>query len=163
MTEADIPAFITCARRYFASLEGESTLVIEPPFLRDEPGPFLEFTGIIVVSGRKQGAVCFSATGGMLDKILGLLKDEKGKDEARRDLVGEIANTLSGNVREEFGSEFRISVPWIEQGTVVNFRFPPKVRTYVIPLNWKAQTAYLLICLHAPVEATRATFEQNLS
>ena len=77
-----------------------------------------------MVSGRKQGAVCFSATSGMLDKILGLLKDEKGKDEARRDLVGEIANTLSGNVREEFGSDFHISVPWDRTGDGGQFSVP---------------------------------------
>ncbi len=105
MNDQDINVFISTARRYFASLEERPSLVIEPPFVREKLGPFLEYTGIIGVSGRSRGVICFTATGKMLGEILGLLKESRIDEDAKRDLVGEIANTLSGNAREEFGSE----------------------------------------------------------
>jgi len=113
MNDQDINVFISTARRYFASLEERPSLVIEPPFVREKLGPFLEYTGIIGVSGRSRGVICFTATGKMLGEILGLLKESRIDEDAKRDLVGEIANTLSGNAREEFGSEFQISVPTV--------------------------------------------------
>ena len=147
MNDQDIRIFITMARRYFEALEPKPTLVIEPPFLRDELGPLLEYTGIIPVSGRAQGAVCFTANGGMLETILALLKDERRDDAAKRDLVGEIANTLSGNAREEFGSDFRISVPQVIVGARLTADLRTGARNYAIPLNWRSETAYLLISL----------------
>ena len=147
MNDEDIRIFITMARRYFEALEPKPTLVIEPPFLRDELGPLLEYTGIIPVSGRCEGAVCFTANGGMLETILSLLKDDRRDDAAKRDLVGEIANTLSGNAREEFGSDFRISVPNVIVGPRLSADLPTGGRNYAIPLNWRSETAYLLVSL----------------
>jgi chemotaxis protein CheX len=147
MTDQDIRIFITMARRYFEALEPDPSLVIEPPFLREELGPLLEYTGIISVSGRSKGAVCFTANGAMLEQILALLHDERRGDAAKRDLVGEIANTLSGNAREEFGSEFLISVPSVMVGPRRSADFHSGERNYAIPLNWRSETAYLLIGL----------------
>jgi chemotaxis protein CheX len=147
MNDQDIRIFITMARRYFEALEPDPSLVIEPPFLREELGPLLEYTGIISVSGRSKGAVCFTANGAMLEQILELLHDERRGDAAKRDLVGEIANTLSGNAREEFGSEFLISVPSVMVGPRRSADFHSGERNYAIPLNWRSETAYLLIGL----------------
>src|SRR5258708_26760967 len=129
--------------RCFEAWEPKPPLVIEPPFLRDELGPLLEYTGIIAVSGRWQGAVCFTANGGMLETILALLKDERRDDAAKRDLVGEIANTLSGNAREEFGSDFRISVPNVIVGPRLSADLRTGGRNHAVPLNLGSETAYL--------------------
>jgi chemotaxis protein CheX len=148
MNDQDIHVFISTASWYFASLEEKPSLVIEPPFVREKLGPFLEYTGIIGVTGRYRGVVCFTATGKMLGEILGLLRDRKADEEAKKDLVGEIANTLSGNAREELGSEFRISVPTVVvgQGAELSQRRNDS-RNYAIPLNWHSETAYLLVAL----------------
>jgi chemotaxis protein CheX len=152
MNDQNIRIFITMARRYFEALEPKPTLVIEPPFLRDELGPLLEYTGIIPISGRCEGAVCFTANGGMLETILSLLKDDRRDDAAKRDLVGEIANTLSGNAREEFGSDFRISVPTVIVGPRLSADLRTGGRNYAIPLNWRCETAYLLVSLKWVIE-----------
>jgi chemotaxis protein CheX len=83
----------------------------------------------------------------MLGEILGLLKESRIDEEAKKDLVGEIANTLSGNAREEFGSEFQISVPTVMVGSEAGLSQRNDSRNYAIPLNWHSETAYLLVAL----------------
>jgi chemotaxis protein CheX len=108
----------------------------------------LEYTGIIGISGKTHGAVCFTANGLMLKNILGFLNESPSSREMLCDLVGEIANTLSGNAREEFGSDFLISVPVVATEDDYGFRFPEEGRNYVIPIIWRSEKAYLLVCLH---------------
>ncbi len=145
MKDDEIQVFIANIHRYFESLDEDDRVVIEPPFLRDHPEPLLEYTGVINISGRVHGIVCFTANSPMLRQILSLLDEPETGETAKRDLVGEIANTLSGNAREQFGSDFRISVPFMMNGSD---QFPKRQqRSYVVPVNWHGQTAYLLVCL----------------
>jgi chemotaxis protein CheX len=147
MDDQDIQVFITGVRRYFESLKPDSGVVIEPPFIKDQERPLLEYTGIIEISGKAHGAVCFTANGLMLKNILAFLNESPGSQEMLRDLVGEIANTLSGNAREEFGRDFLISVPVVTTGNDSKFRLPEDGRNYVIPIIWQSEKAYLLVCL----------------
>ena len=147
MNDQDIQVFITGIRRYFESLRKDLRVVIEPPFLKDEEKPFLEYTGIIGISGKAHGAVCFTANGVMLERILRFLNEAPVNGELIRDLVGEIANTLSGNAREEFGRDFLISVPIVSTDRNVCFPFPRDCRNYVIPIIWQTEKAFLLVCL----------------
>jgi chemotaxis protein CheX len=147
MDDQDIQVFITGVRRYFESLKADSGVVIEPPFIKDEERPLLEYTGIIEISGKAHGAVCFTADGLMLKNILAFLNGSPGSKEILCDLVGEIANTLSGNAREEFGRDFLISVPVVATANDSTFRFPEDARNYVIPIIWQSEKAYLLVCL----------------
>jgi len=148
MDDQDIQVFIAGVRRYFDSLRADERVVIEPPFIKDEERPLLEYTGIIGISGKTHGAVCFTANGLMLKNILGFLNESPSSREMLCDLVGEIANTLSGNAREEFGSDFLISVPVVATEDDYGFRFPEEGRNYVIPIIWRSEKAYLLVCLH---------------
>ncbi len=147
MDDQDIQVFIAGVRRYFESLRTDARVVIEPPFIKDQERPLLEYTGIIGISGKAHGAVCFTANGVMLEKILGFLNESPSSREMLCDLVGEIANTLSGNAREEFGRDFLISVPVVATEKDFGFRFPEDGRNYVIPIIWQTQKAYLLVCL----------------
>ena len=147
MNDQDIQVFITGIRRYFESLRKDLRVVIEPPFLKDEEKPFLEYTGIIGISGKAHGAVCFTANGVMLEKILRFLNEAPVNGELIRDLVGEIANTLSGHAREEFGRDLLISVPIVSTDRNVRFHFPRDCRNYVIPIIWQTEKAFLLVCL----------------
>jgi chemotaxis protein CheX len=148
MDDQDIQVFIAGVRRYFDSLRADERVVIEPPFIKDVERPLLEYTGIIGISGKTHGAVCFTANGLMLKNILGFLNESPSSREMLCDLVGEIANTLSGNAREEFGSDFLISVPVVATEDDYGFRFPEAGRNYVIPIIWRSEKAYLLVCLH---------------
>jgi chemotaxis protein CheX len=147
MDDKDIQVFITGVRRYFESLKADSGVVIEPPFIKDEERPLLEYTGIIEISGKAHGAVCFTANGLMLKNILAFLNGSPGSKEILCDLVGEIANTLSVNAREEFGRDFLISVPVVATANDSTFPFPEDGRNYVIPIIWQSERAYLLVCL----------------
>jgi chemotaxis protein CheX len=147
MKDEDIQVFINSARRYFHSIDASSPLIVEPPFVKQNVQPFLEYTGIIRISGKAKGVVCFTANSSLLRQILAELHDEPQDESAIQDLVGEIANTLSGNAREQFGKDFLITVPVILKGQQPDFRFPRHSRNYVVPLNWRSQSAYLLVCL----------------
>ena len=59
MNDGDIQVFITCVQRYFESIKRDVVVVIEPPFIKDEEKPFLEYTGIIGISGKKTIALAF--------------------------------------------------------------------------------------------------------
>jgi len=62
------------------------------------------------------------------------------------DLVGEVANTIAGNVRREFGREFGISPPTIvSNGKAVTL--PAECHPIVIPINWRSHTAKVVVCL----------------
>lgn len=149
MEDDDIQIFVTGVLRYFESLESDTGVVIEPPFIKvkDHAKPFQEYSGIIQISGRISGVVCFTATKTMLETILNFLNQDPTNPDAVCDLVGEIANTLSGNVREKFGREFMISVPMVAVGNYVESMFSTNTRNYVIPIIWRSEKAYLLVSL----------------
>jgi chemotaxis protein CheX len=96
MNDQDIQVFITGVRRYFESLRADIRVVIEPPFIKDEEKPFLEYTGIIGISGKTHGAVCFTANGGNA-------REEFGRDF----LISVPIVSRGGKVRFQFPQECR--------------------------------------------------------
>ena len=80
------------------------------PFLVTQGAPEVcDYTGVITVSGRRSGIVYFSAPRGMLTVLLMKMNESDVSHENLCDLVGEVANTISGNVRRDFGKDFAIS------------------------------------------------------
>lgn len=156
MQDKDIEVFIAGARRYFESLGSGFSVLIEPPFIKQENRPFLELTGMIDISGKAHGAVGFTATHAMLASILRSLNEDHIDQDAAADLVGEIANTLSGNAREEFGSDFKISVPVVLKNQEASARFPKEHLNYVIPVIWHGERAYLLVSVRDRASVTKA-------
>jgi chemotaxis protein CheX len=132
MDDDDIQVFITGVLRYFEALDSDVGVFIEPPFIKDH--------------GKPSGVVCFTASKTMLEAILRHLNQDPAP-EAVSDLVGEIANTLSGNAREEFGRDFMISVPVVSLGDGTESTFPKDTRNYVIPVIWHSEKAFLLVSL----------------
>jgi chemotaxis protein CheX len=109
------------------------------------PGAY-EYTGVIGISGARKGIVYFTAPRGMLTVLLMRMQETDTSDENIKDLVGEVANTISGNARRDFGKNFVISVPVIiahETDKVT----APHSRSYVIPINWRTHSAKLVVCL----------------
>jgi chemotaxis protein CheX len=63
------------------------------------------------------------------------------------DLVGEVANTLAGNARRDFGQQFQISVPEVVSGREGRLDYPAAGRPIVIPIEWRNYHARLIVCL----------------
>jgi chemotaxis protein CheX len=147
MKESDLHIFIDSALNYFREVTQEPAEA-GIPYLKDEKPVVLEFSGIIGISGRRKGSVYLTTSVEMLKKLGEIIlgSDELGSDELK-DLVGEVANTISGNARKELGPEFMISVPVVVEGSARDIKLPSDIPTFVIPLRWKKQKAYLVICL----------------
>ena len=109
--------------------------------------PVHDYTGIIAVSGRRNGAVCFTAPRSMLMVLLMRMNEPDTSDANMRDLVGEVANTISGNARRDFGKDFSISVPNVVEASSGPLPLPRDLRPVVIPLNWRSHSARLIVCL----------------
>jgi chemotaxis protein CheX len=102
---------------------------------------------VIAVSGRRNGIVYVSAPRGMLTVLLMKMNESNVTHENLCDLVGEVANTISGNVRRDLGKDFAISAPTVVTGTADPIELPAGCRPVVIPINWRSHAAKLVVCL----------------
>jgi len=83
----------------------------------------------------------------MLTVLLMRMGETELTEENMADLVGEVANTISGNARRDFGKDFMISVPQVVAGEPDKVATPDNVRSFVIPINWRSHAAQLVVCL----------------
>jgi chemotaxis protein CheX len=145
MDEIRLKGFVGIVQNYFDKFTGRPAEV-GTPFL-GEPAdlPIHDYTGVIGISGSQRGCVYFSAPALMLKDIL-LRAGESDLSEGNlADITGEIANTIAGNARREFGSEFLISVPIVVRGREQRITMPKDVKAYVIPLRWHKIAASLVV------------------
>ena len=106
LKEEEIRTFIEGTTNYFETSAGQSASVGSPYLVTDgNPGAF-EYTGVIGISGVRKGIVYFTAPRGMLTVLLMRMQETDTSDENIKDLVGEVANTISGNARRDFGKNF---------------------------------------------------------
>jgi chemotaxis protein CheX len=147
-TEAEVNVFLHGVLHYF------DTSVQQPaecgtPYLSLGRSPDAsDYTGMIRVSGKRDGVVYFTAPKGMLSVMLMRMQETDISHANLCDLVGEIANTLSGNARREFGPDFNISVPSVVHGRDAPMEFPADTRPIVIPIEWRKYQARLVVCLN---------------
>ena len=148
MNEQRIQVFIDGTVHYFNQINA-SDISVGTPYLADNESPAaFDFTGIIGISGPSKGCVYFTAPTALLRHLLVVLGETNADEAFIRDLVGEVANTISGNARTEYGSEFMISVPVVMQGAPDGIYLHREQRSYVIPIYWKVYSAAIVICLH---------------
>jgi chemotaxis protein CheX len=121
---------------------------IETPYPKGNSPVLLDYTGIIGISGKKRGSIYLTASKSFLENLAGeLLGSSDMAHEDIKDLVGEIASIICGNLRNVYGSQFMVSVPVIVEGNVINIRYPAKIHPYVFPIKWKAEQAFLSVGL----------------
>ncbi len=135
MTELEIKGFIKVLTDYFLSVTG-SPANMGVPFIKENNTEVFDYVAVIGISGSRKGGVYFTANRPLLEEIARHILGETGLDDATLyDLIGEMTNTISGNMRELFGSTFLISVPIILKGNIdeVVLRLKPPV--YVIPIE----------------------------
>ena len=147
MSEKSIEIFVKGLTHYF-NVSTDTDIKVGSPYLNDNESPIaFDFTGIIGISGNSKGCVYFTAPRMFLKHLLISQGEIETHDENLFDLVGEVANTISGNARKSFGHQFMISVPVMVQGAPEKIHFANYSRSYVIPVYWKAYSAALVVCL----------------
>ena len=147
MSEDTLQVFINGALNYFKHTS-DKDVTVGSPYLIDNATPTaFDYTGIIGVSGPYRGTVYFTAPKALLTHLLLAIGERETSAENMLDLVGEVANTISGNARSEFGQDFLISVPVVVEGSPNKIHLPKHLRSYVIPVYWKAYSAAVVICL----------------
>jgi len=144
--EHDLQVFIDGVLHYFTQISNETAEVRIPYLIKDDL-IMDEYTGMIDISGNRKGMIYFSAPRAMLRHILLSLGENGNDDELYSDLIGEIANIISGNARRKLGSDFNISVPKVIRDEIIHF-MDMKVHQFAIPIRWKYYTSSLVIRLH---------------
>lgn len=143
ITEKELRYFIDAVTYYFTQ-SVKSNITVLPAYLANNKDlPKTEYIGIINVSGHFSGQLCFAATKAMLNSLLLSMGEPINNEDARLDLVGELANIFSGNVRKQFGDKFIISVP--EKGADREVKLNEELKSYIIPILWEHKTAYIIV------------------
>lgn len=147
MKQQKIETFVDVVKHYFTQFSKDE-LVVDTPYLSDEKEPHVyDYTGVIGISGVMRGVVYVSASAALLKVLLADMMESNISEEMMIDLVGEIANTVSGNARSEFGPEFHISTPFVFKGAPQSVVLPKGGRAFVIPILWQQQVGEIVVCL----------------
>lgn len=147
MKQQKIETFVEVVKHYFSQFSKDE-LVVDTPYLSEEKQPHVyDYTGVIGISGVMRGVVYVSASAALLRVLLNDMKEHNNSEEMLIDLVGEIANTVSGNARSEFGPEFHISTPFVFKGAPQSVVLPKEGRAFIIPILWQQQVGEIVVCL----------------
>lgn len=142
-----LSVFVSSVVAFFAQL-GESLSDIDTPYLHNNAEPIgYDYSGVIKITGPLQGSVYVSAPSRMLRTLLTVMDEPDSSLPIMKDLLGEIANTVSGNARTEFGADFIISPPQVVDGAPNHSFLPKDQRSYIIPLHWRGCDAVIGICI----------------
>ncbi len=152
MKEDNMQIFVDIVKNFFNQLDMEEVIIDTPYLLENDTPKILEYTGMIGVSGAHKGVVYVTASRELLTKTLECMGEPDDSEENIIDLVGEIANTISGNARKEFGADFHISVPVVFQGAPKSMILPKDERSFVIPIEWHSQVSEIVICVKSLVD-----------
>src|SRR3954462_3616170 len=147
MTKVELETFVEGTTTYFATAANQPASVGSPYIVQEGRPTVQEFTGLISIAGKRRGIVYFTASRPMLTVMLMRMGETELTQENMCDLVGEVANTISGNARRDFGKDFMISVPAVLAGEKPEIPNVPGSRSFVIPINWRSHSAKLIVSL----------------
>jgi len=143
----EIEVMVNTAKSYFDAIVSTEVVVGVPYLVEPGQAPTQDYTGLIGISGPRKGCVYFSAPSIMLRHFVMAMGEPSSSSAILRDMIGEVANTIAGNARESFGSQFMISVPMVIEGKIDSVHLPKEQRACVIPLKFKSYTASLVVWL----------------
>ena len=139
LQEQELKTFVEGTTNYF-EVAAQQPASIGSPYLVTKGMPGVhDYTGVINITGKREGVVYFTAPRAMLTVLLMKMQETDFSHETMKDLVGEVANTISGNARRDFGRDFVISGDKVE--------LPSNMRPFVIPINWRSHSAKLVVAL----------------
>jgi chemotaxis protein CheX len=152
MDEKRVQVFVNGARDYF-SLVSDTPAEVGTPYLSERvENDLLDYTGIIGISGLCHGRIYFTAPSAMLRHLLVALGEVHSDGGYMADMVGEAANTLSGNSRRELGRDFVISPPTVIKGVPEKDHLPNSLRSLVIPITWQKYRASLVLSVETGLD-----------
>lgn len=144
MQDTELKVFVEGVSAYFKKLSN-APLTVGVPYVKEGNSFISEITGVIGLTGRRKGGIFLTCTLAMVDEVI---RDYAGSEdtsmEARKDMIGEMANTISGNASDAFGADFQISVPVVITGKPDGVDLPTRVPAFVVPVQWKTHKAYLV-------------------
>ncbi len=147
MTESELKTFVDVVVHYFEDVT-DIPAEMGIPYVRTGESVLLDHTGVIGVSGKRRGGIYVTATEDMLRDLVALiLGAEDIETEDVLDMVGELSNTIAGNVRRAFGSSFLISVPIVLRGRPDDILMKLKPPVFVIPIRWNSHRLFLSVGL----------------
>ncbi len=147
MTEVELKFFIEVVTTYFGQVTGEEA-AMGIPYVKNAEPVVLDYTGLIGISGPRKGGIYFTAGKVLLSELTKVILDaEEADEDTLLDMVGELTNTIAGNVRRSFGADFLISVPMLIKGRPDDILVRLKPPVFVIPLNWHKEKAFLVVGL----------------
>lgn len=147
MKAEKLHVFVESVAHFFKQIRSDD-VEVDTPYLNDNTTSLAyDYSGIINITGPLEGCVYVSSETPMLRNILLHMGEPATTEELLKDLVGEIANTVSGNARREFGSDFIISTPIVINGAPSETYLPRNKRSYIIPVKWDRYKTLIGICL----------------
>jgi len=142
-----LEVFLSSISNFFAQID-DSPVAIDTPYLHSNKNSVgFDYSGIIKISGPLEGYVYVSAPTMMLREVLSVMREPDNSLTMMKDLLGEMANTISGNARTEFGPHFIIAPPKIVDGAPSNTFLPKERQSYITPINWRGYQAVVGICI----------------
>jgi chemotaxis protein CheX len=144
----DIEVFARAVIEYFETTTGEKAMV-RTAWLLEQQEPVLrdDYNGLIEIGGGYSGSICFSAPQRLLDFILLASGDQQYSEVNYLDVVGEIANTLSGRARQHFGETLSIAPPRAFKRIGAPVARRSTTTPYAIPITWRGFEAKLVVHL----------------
>jgi chemotaxis protein CheX len=144
MSEKELKVFVDAVTHYFTS-QTRSPAEVTTAYLAEHDLPAYDYTGVIDISGGYQGSIYFSAPRLLLRQLLLEMREPDIGEHNILDVVGEVANTISGNARQHFGSLLDISVPRALHVSVQKIVQAVRQRAFVILLRWQHYEAAVVI------------------
>lgn len=139
--------FLSSISAFFTQIDS-TEVDVDTPYLNSNRSPLgFDYSGIITISGPLSGCVYVSASSTMLREVIKVLEEPDSSLDMMKDLLGEMANTISGNARTEFGANFIISPPIIVDGAPSASYLPKERNTFITPFTWRGYKAIIGICV----------------
>ena len=146
-SEFEVGVFVNSVMHYFeTTVQQPAACGIPHLALRRQP-QLAAYTGMIRISGRRDGVVFFTAPRSMLCVMLMWMRDTDLSHEHLRELVGQVAATLSGDAQRSFRHQYSISVRSVVHDDDAPVVYPPHARPIVIPIAWRSYQARLVVCV----------------
>lgn len=147
---ADIKVFSDAAMAFFGHTT-DKRAAVKTAYLMDRRDSVVwsDFQGLIELGGQYRGSVAFSAPRGLLSHVLLLIGEGDYSDASHQDIVGEIANQMSGYARRHFGQKMDISPPRVLTNPSDLGQPDSDAVPFVIPLMWERYEAHLVVRMTA--------------
>ncbi|MCP4456992.1 MAG: chemotaxis protein CheX [Cytophagales bacterium] len=138
--------FIDSTKYYFSHATKIDSTTSVPYLKRPEVLALKDYTGMISISGNHKGYVYISGNEEMFAELWKFFTGTEASKDDALDMAGEVSNVIAGNVREQLGKDFMISIPIVFQGKPDKMKMHgDNMPVYVIPLEWNGHEAFVVV------------------